>query len=151
MKLISPLPAAPQKRKKDVVVISDDDDFKQEERPKKKRKTYKLVPQKLDLGTSAMPPPPPPPLQPSTKPAQLQNRPSAAAGSQISSHVYAPCQQPTLEAYYTSKENVDVVYHKEDNGVVYSKDATICNFTLPAEQTEGTDIIQQAWSLASYM
>ena len=160
VKLISP--AAPQKRKADVVVISDDDDF---QAPLKKKKTYKLVPQKLDRGTSsAMPPPPPPP---STMPlatlavgGQPQQRSPAAAAtatamsgvpqSTAPHHVYAPCPQPPLDAYYTNKENVDVVFHK-NNGIAYTKDATVCDFTLPAEQMEGTNLIEQAWSMASYM
>ena len=54
---------------------------------------------------------------------------------------------PLLDNYYTEGDDVDVIYQKDVKNVVYSSDATMCDFSLPSDE----DLIEMAWSLVSYM
>ena len=112
---------------------------------------------KLDIGGSAAAPTPQPRPVITTTPLSVPVQQPTVADAVVSATVPIPdgprvhgqwhLPPPLLDNYYTGGNDVDLIYHKDAKNVVYSSDATMCDFSLPSDE----DLIEMAWSLVSYM
>ena len=137
------------KKPEEVIVIDDEKQAKSLSLKKKKQ-----TPAAAASAANAPRGPQPPPAT-TNRPRLVPLAPQPTAAAAATRPLQRPVPPPKVEEYYTNPANMDCVYNANTKEVVACQDAVVTNFQLPDPtdllNMSDKDIVEQAWSLASYM